>query len=334
MTQLKDITDALLLDLDGTVWESGRAIAGAVEAIVASGVDALYVTNNASRAPADVAQMLQAIGLDADSRQVVTSAQVAAELAAQVSGSGARALVLGSPSFKQLAEDAGLVVVSGMEDPQGPPEVVLHGHNPETGWAQLSEAALALRAGARYIASNLDSSLPSDRGLMVGNGSMVAAVVSATGISPTSAGKPEPAMFEAAARSVGAQRPLAVGDRLDTDIRGGNNAQMPTLHVMTGVSRQWDLIAAPPQDRPTYLAADLGGLFDAPDSLRPQSQGDFVAQVAPAGARVELRGGTGASTSMQALRTVLGTVWAQDREAEWTVAACSDAAERCIAEWS
>ena len=109
---------------------------------------------------------------------------------------------------------------------------------------------------------------------------------------------------------------------------------MPTLHVMTGVSRQRDLIAAPPQDRPTYLAADLGGLFDAPDSLRPQPQGDFVAQVAPAGARVELRGGTGASTSMQALRTVLGAVWAQDREAEWTVAACSDAAERCIAEWS
>ena len=215
--------DALLLDLDGTIWEGGRAIPGAVEGVIASGLPAMYVTNNASRAPEAVAEQLRSIGLTAKDSDVLTSAQAAIEMVSDRIPAGSKVFVLGSPSFRALAEQAGFVVVDSADDA---PIAVLQGHSPETGWAQLSEAALAIQRGAVYVASNLDTTLPQERGLMIGNGSMVAAVVSATGVVPDSAGKPGPPMFFSAAAKLGSSRPLAVGDRLNTDIAGGNAAGM------------------------------------------------------------------------------------------------------------
>ena len=153
--------------------------------------------------------------------------------------------MVGAQSFKDLAAAAGLRVVASADDN---PQAVVQGHNPETGWAQLSEAALAIQRGALYFASNLDSTLPAERGFLVGNGSMVAAVVNATGVSPSSAGKPEPAMFFLAAQSLGSTAPLAVGDRLNTDIAGGVAAGMPCLHVLTGVSKHEALLRATPAE--------------------------------------------------------------------------------------
>lgn len=236
---LSSLFDALLLDLDGTVWAGELALPGSVESIVASQLPALYITNNASRGPADVAAKLRAAGLDASPEDVVTSAQAAVSLVSQNLNAGDPILVVGAPSFKDLVREAGFRVVESADEK---PVAVLQGHNPETGWAQLSEAALAIANGARYVVSNLDTTLPSERGLLVGNGSMVAAVTSATGVVPTSAGKPEPAMFLQAAQRAGAKRPLAVGDRLDTDIAGAVAAGIPALHVLTGVSGP----AAPP----------------------------------------------------------------------------------------
>ena len=176
---LKDNYDALLLDLDGTVWNGGVAIPNVVEAITASGIPAMYVTNNASRSAADVAAMLGKIGLDTKTEDVITSAQAALSMAEAHLAPGDPVLVVGAPSFKQLVDEAGYVVVDSAD---ANPKAVLHGHNPETGWVQLSEAALAIQRGAIYLASNLDTSLPMERGLMIGNGSMVAAVTSATGV--------------------------------------------------------------------------------------------------------------------------------------------------------
>ncbi|WP_018118975.1 HAD-IIA family hydrolase [Corynebacterium mastitidis] len=251
--------DALLFDLDGTVWHGDVPIPGAAEAL--RGCDPIYLTNNASKAPEEVQDKLAGMGFPRGS--VLTSAQAAVALAAETKP-GASALILGADSFRRLAREAGLRVVESADER---PDFVLHGHSPETGWRQLSEAALAIRAGARYIASNRDTSLPSERGLMVGNGSMVAAVESATGVRAVAAGKPETRMFEQAAR--GAERPLVIGDRLDTDIAGGVAAGMDTLHVLTGVSTAWDLLTAPPEHRPTYVAEDLGGLHMEPEALRP-----------------------------------------------------------------
>lgn len=308
--RITQLYDALLLDLDGTVWAGDNAIPKAVEAVTAAkdaGLSAAYITNNASRPPSEVAAKLTAMGLPSESADVLTSAQAAVQLATKHAQPGEKILVIGAPSFAELVQVAGFVPVDSADEY---PKVVVHGHSPDNGWRQLSEAALAIAQGAKYIASNLDTTLPMDRGLMVGNGSMVAAVTSATGVTPQAAGKPEPAMFELAKANLSSSRPLAVGDRLDTDIAGGVAAKMDTLHILTGVSGPLALIAAPPAQRPTFIAEDLSVLSDDVDvdELRPAPQGGFTAT--RNGDEVTLDGGTESSNPLQALRTVLSVVWA------------------------
>lgn len=319
--------DGLLLDLDGTVWSGGVAIEHAVEAINASGLPAMYVTNNASRSAKDVAEMLRAIDLDAAEEDVLTSAMAAVTMAERYLEKGDAVYVVGAPSLRQLVQDAGYRVVDSADDA---PKVVLHGHNPDTGWRQLSEAALSLQGGAKYLATNLDTSLPMERGLMVGNGSMVAAVTSATGVVPETAGKPEPAMFTQAANSRGTQKPLAVGDRLDTDIAGGVAAGMHALHVLTGVSGPHALLQAPKEHRPTYIAADMRGLSEAPETLAPGAQEGFEARID--GSAIALTGGIPGASGLAALRTALDVAW-QQPEPPAEVRAESDAAEAALAEW-
>ena len=319
--------DVLLLDLDGTVWEGGRAIAGAVETLTTADIPGIYITNNAMRAPQDVAEKLQAIGLPAAADEVVTAAQAAIELAAGHLQPGDPVYVVGTESFKTLARDAGYRVVDSADEQ---PKAVLQGLHPEGGWAELSEAALAIRNGAIHVASNLDTTLPSERGLLVGNGSMVAAVVSATGVAPTSAGKPLPAMFLSAARRASARRPLVVGDRLDTDIEGGNAAGMPTLQVLTGVSGHIALLEAPKEQRPTYIAEDLRALNEDPAVLRPGAQGGFTARVD--GGDILLERGNPGSTSVQALRTVLEVAWAMASPAD-LIRPVGEHAARAVSDW-
>lgn len=327
MAELVEKHGALLLDLDGTVWSGGEAIPHAVEAIEASGLRAMYVTNNASRSAADVAERLRGIGLAASEEDVLTSAMAALGLAKDRLEAGDPVLVVGADSFKQLVRDAGYAVVESADDH---PKVVLHGHNPETGWRELSEAALAIQRGAVYLASNLDTTLPMERGLMVGNGSMVAAVTSATGVTPEAAGKPGPAMFHQAAELAGAGSPLAVGDRLDTDIAGGVAAGMPTLHVLTGVSGPQALLEAPENQRPTYIGADLRSLGADPGELRPRPQGGFTARVD--GDAVVLDGGDAGAALLEAVRTAVSAAWDSGARVE-RVHAASEAAEAALEHW-
>ena len=319
--------DALLLDLDGTIWEGGRAIPGAVDAILDADLPAMYVTNNASRAPGLVAEKLSELGLPVGVNEVLTSAQAAVELAAEQLEPGDRVLVLGTPSFRELAREAGFPVVDSARDE---PRAVLHGHNPETGWAQLSEAALALRAGAVYIASNLDSSLPSERGLLVGNGSMVAAVTNATGVVPVAAGKPGPRLFHSAAAKLGSTAPLAVGDRLDTDIEGGNAADIPTFQVLTGVSGPHDLLRAPKHQRPTYVGESMLELNLPAPALRPGAQGGFTARLDAGDLLLDL--GRPESTPVQALRTALEVVWASEHPIK-RIRPVGEYAQAAVAAW-
>ncbi|RNE49083.1 HAD-IIA family hydrolase [Corynebacterium alimapuense] len=319
--------DALLLDLDGTVWEGGRAIDGAVEAISAAGVPAIYVTNNAMRGPDAVAEKLRAIGLNVATHDVLTSAQAAIEMAAEFLEPGDKVYVIGTDSFRNLTTEAGFQVVDSADEQ---PKAVLQGLNPDLGWRELSEAALSVRGGAKYLVSNLDTTLPSERGLLVGNGSMVAAVISATGVQPSSAGKPGPAMFHAAASKLGSHSPLAVGDRLDTDIQGGNAAGMATFQVLTGVSGQLALIEAPKEQRPTFIAESLADLRLTRNELAPGSQGGFTARID--GSDILLERGTDESTSIQALRTVLEVAWAFPKPVN-LIRPMSEAAQRAVDNW-
>ncbi|MDO4911152.1 MAG: HAD-IIA family hydrolase [Corynebacterium sp.] len=329
MSTLLTSYDSLLFDLDGTVWKGGQPIAHAVETIAQaaqSGIGIMYITNNASNAPQVVADKLGAMDIETSAEFIMTSAQAAIELATEHLPAGTKVLVLGTDSFRDLARAAGFEVVTSADDY---PQVVFHGHNPETGWAQLSEAALAIQRGARYFASNLDATLPQERGNMVGNGSMIAAVINATGVQPTSAGKPQPPMFHSAAAKLGSTKPLGVGDRLDTDIAGGNAAGYDSLHVLTGVSGHYALLNAKRSERPTYIGEDLRALNQAPESLRPGAQGGFVATAN--GNTITLSGGESAD-HLAALLTVLAVAWEQDRT-DWTLQAEGAIATEAVEQW-
>jgi glycerol 3-phosphatase-2 len=162
--------------------------------------------------------------------------------------------------------DVGLTPVQTLEDK---PAAVVQGFGPDVGWKVLAEAALSVRAGATWVATNTDRTLPSPRGPLPGNGSLVAVLRTALNREPdVVVGKPEPALFTTAASLSHAQRPLVVGDRLDTDIEGAVGAGMDSLLVLTGVSGPAELLSAPASRRPTYVAADLTGLFRPDDAAR------------------------------------------------------------------
>ena len=227
MTALVQEHDCLLLDLDGTVFRGHEATEGAVETLSTVSSRTLYVTNNASRSPAEVAQHLQELGFTAEPDDVVTSAQSAANLLAAQLPPGAAVLIIGTDALAAEVREAGLKPVRQWSDE---PVGVVQGHSPQTGWSDLSEAALAIRSGALWVAANVDLTLPSERGLLPGNGSMVAALRAATNQEPQVAGKPHPTLMNDALARGTFSTPLVVGDRLDTDIAGAKAADLPSLH--------------------------------------------------------------------------------------------------------
>ncbi|MEJ5914242.1 HAD-IIA family hydrolase [Pseudokineococcus sp. 1T1Z-3] len=256
---LVDGFEVVLLDLDGTVYAGGRPVAGAAEGVRACrerGVPVLFVTNNASLPPEDVAEHLARTGVAASPHEVRTSSQAGARLVREHVGEGARVLVVGGPGVPAACEQVGLVPVTSADDE---PVAVLQGFGPDVGWAQLTEAALAIRGGALWVATNVDTVLARERGLALGNGSLVAAVRTATGAEPLVAGKPERPLLETAAEG---RRALVVGDRLDTDIAGARATGAASLWVCTGVDTVASVLAAVPEQRPDHLGADLGALHE------------------------------------------------------------------------
>ncbi|WP_193048527.1 HAD-IIA family hydrolase [Mycolicibacterium baixiangningiae] len=265
MTSLVQQHDCLLLDLDGTVFRGHEPTTGAVESLAALTVRVLFVTNNASRSPDDVARHLVELGFEAGSDDVVTSAQSAAHLLADQLPAGARVLVVGTEA---LAAEVALVGLHPVRQFADEPVAVVQGHSPQTAWADLAEAALAVRAGALWVAANVDLTLPSERGLLPGNGSMVAALRAATACEPQVAGKPQPTLMRDALSRGEFHSPLVVGDRLDTDIAGAAAAALPSLLVLSGVSTADDTLRAVPTERPDYIAEDLRSLDAPADALR------------------------------------------------------------------
>jgi glycerol 3-phosphatase-2 len=255
--------DAGLYDLDGVLYVGEGPVEHAAASVAAArgdGLRAAFVTNNASRRPSVVAGHLTALGIPAVPEDVVTSGQAAARVLRDRLTPGATVLVVGSAALAEEMEAAGFVATRTAD-----PEVaaVVQGYDPATGWAQLAEASVALRAGALWVATNADSTLPSERGPLPGNGAMVAALRTATGLAPVVAGKPEPALHVESVARVGATRPLVIGDRLDTDVLGAVRGGADSLLVLTGVVDLPALLHAPPGMRPTYVATDLRGLLAA-----------------------------------------------------------------------
>jgi HAD superfamily hydrolase (TIGR01450 family) len=258
------VHDVALLDLDGVVYVGPDAVPGASQAIAAAaaaGLRSVYVTNNASRPPSAVAAHLCALDVPADDGDVVTSAQLAAGVLAGRLPAGSAVLVVGGAGLVEALEAEGLRPVRSMDDD---PRAVVQGFGSEVGWHDLAEGARAVRAGLLWVASNLDLTVPTVHGPAPGNGALVAAVAAAGGRRPdVVAGKPEPHAFRGAAERAGAQRPIVVGDRLDTDLEGARAAGIPGLLVLTGITGVTELLSCPPEARPDLVGRDLGALLEA-----------------------------------------------------------------------
>jgi len=271
---LVDAYDCAMLDLDGVVYVGPHAVEG-VPALLdrarAQGMTLAFVTNNASRTPQSVAAHLNELGVEAAASDVVTAAQAAArELAARLDP-GAKVLVIGGEGLRVALGEQGLTCVDRADED---PAAVVQGFDRSVGWEQLAEGAYAIRAGALWVASNLDLTVPTVGGIAPGNGSLVNAVAAAVDARPAVvAGKPYRPLFDETVRRIGPERPLVVGDRLDTDIEGANNCDADSLLVMTGVTDLPTLCRARPQERPSYLAWTLAGLFDAQPA--PVRQGEM-----------------------------------------------------------
>lgn len=270
MSSLAERYAAVVCDLDGVVYRGPTAVEHAVEALNALTVPVVYATNNASRTPVDVAEHLCALGVRCTPEQVVTSSDAAAWLLSDEVAAGAEVLAVGGAGVPVALEAAGFVPLR--PDAMGEravPAAVVQGYGPAVTAADLAEAAYAVEAGARWVATNTDATLPTHRGVAPGNGSLVAAVARAVGHEPhVVAGKPYPPLYLLAAARLGvdASRVLAVGDRLDTDIDGAGRAGMDSLLVLTGVDDLESAMAAPPARRPTFVAPDLRWLHRDPDA--------------------------------------------------------------------
>lgn len=262
-----DGVDVVLADLDGVVYAGPGALPHAVDSLNRAQQEGRrlgYITNNASRTDASVAEHLTSLGLRVAPDDVTTSPQAAMRLMRDLVPEGSTLLVIGGEGLVVEVEKAGFVVTRSADDH---PAAVVQGFAPEVGWIHLAEAAYALAApveegGIPWVATNSDWTIPQARGIAPGNGTLVSAVHTAVGRLATIAGKPERPIFDVAVARTGAQTPLFIGDRLDTDIQGARTAEMRSLLVLTGIDRPKQILAAPPSQRPDYIVEDLRQLFE------------------------------------------------------------------------
>ena len=262
-----DGVDLVLADLDGVIYKGADAIPFAVDSInnvVQAGIRVGYITNNASRTAASVAEHLTGLGLQVAASDVITSPQAAMKLLVDLVPAGSTILVVGGEGITFELEKAGFVVTRSALDG---PAAVVQGFAPEVGWAQLAEASFALHrdadgAGIPWVATNTDWTIPVARGIAPGNGTLVSAVHTAVGILPVVAGKPETPMFEVAIERFGATKTIVIGDRLDTDILGANNAGLESVLVLTGIDQAKQVLAAAKEQRPTWIVDDLRQLHE------------------------------------------------------------------------
>jgi HAD superfamily hydrolase (TIGR01457 family) len=309
VTTLLDVYDALLLDLDGTVYRGGAAVDSAEPAIRAAqraGVAIRFVTNNASRSPEQVAEHLNQLGIPAKHDEVSTSAQAAAGMLVERVPQGAEVLILGTEALSAEAESRGFKPVREAGDRV---VAVLQGLSQQLGWRDLAEACIAIRSGALWVASNIDATLPTERGLLPGNGALVAALAAATDAQPLVAGKPARPLMDDAIRATGARHPLAVGDRLDTDVAGALNVGIDALLVLTGVSTPADLLAAPPDQRPHYVADDLRGIHSPVDEIKIAAHPDWQIEDTDNGLRLRYIGQDPHPDPLPALRALCAAWW-------------------------
>ncbi|GAA1616747.1 MULTISPECIES: HAD-IIA family hydrolase [Kribbella] len=301
--------DVALLDLDGVVYVGPDPVPDAPENLRKAAKEGMrigFITNNASRPAATVAEHLASFGLDVIADDVVTSAQAAAKLVANEFPKGSPVLVVGGEGLFVALEEYGLTPVRSSD---GRPVAVVQGFDPDVNWVMLADGAHAINEGAKWFATNMDETIPTAAGKAPGNGTLVQAVRAAVEVDPVVAGKPEPPLLETSIERLEAKRPLMIGDRLDSDIEGAHNVGIASLWVATGVHDAYDLARAPKNQRPTYVAAGLGALAEKQPGVKVEGGrhtcAGWTAEVVNNAVTVK-----GEGEPYDGLRAILSAVWA------------------------
>jgi 4-nitrophenyl phosphatase len=240
---LRDIR-ALIVDMDGVLWRGDAALPGLIEffdLLRGRSISFRLATNNSSKTPGQYVDKLASMGIEVTPDYILTSAVATAQHLA-ATAPGASVYVIGRDGLRQAALDYGLHLSSG-----GRADFVAVGWDPELTYSQLCEAALLIQAGAKFIGCNPDRTLPGERGLLPGNGANLAFLQASTEVAPLIIGKPERTMFDAALKAMEAdpEYTAMLGDRLETDIVGGQRAGLRTILVLSGASDEADLAASP-----------------------------------------------------------------------------------------
>lgn len=253
---------AFLFDMDGVLYRGNQPLPGAREILDhlrARGVAHLFLTNNASRTPDQVAAKLQSMGMNATAAQILTSSEIAVADVARTAQPSDRVFVVGGAGIRAAMALAGLTIADRWTEAT----IVIVGLDRGCTYERLAQAGLAVQRGARFIATNGDRSYPTERGLEPGAGALLAVIEATTGVRPQSYGKPEPAMFDAALARLGiaAAQCVMVGDRHETDIVGGARAGCITVAVASGVDSEAHLRTAQPA--PDHVFGSVLDLYHA-----------------------------------------------------------------------
>lgn len=247
-----------LIDLDGVVYTGAEVVPGGPEffrLLRRRGTPFLLITNNSSRRADQFAARLEAMGIAVRPEEVLTSAQATAEYLAASARPGSRAFVIGEDGLRSCLEAHGFSLVDGPEV-----DYVVVGLDRGLTYQKLTTAIRGVLNGAQFIGPNPDTSLPMEDGISPGAGAFQAAITAATGVRPLIVGKPEPAMLGIGLRLLGCapHEAAIVGDRLDTDILGGQRAGLATILVLSGIVTAEEAAASP--IKPDYVLRDLAEL--------------------------------------------------------------------------
>ncbi|MEH6941735.1 TIGR01457 family HAD-type hydrolase [Bacillus sp. JJ722] len=242
-----------LIDLDGTMYRGTEKIEEAghfVYELQRRNLPYLFVTNNSSRTPAQVAEKLQQFDIPATEEQVFTTSQATANYIYNMN-QNASVYVIGEEGIKTALKEKGFTFV------EENPDFVVTGIDRDINYSKLTSACLGVRSGATFISTNGDIAIPTEKGLLPGNGSLTSVVTVSTGVQPTFIGKPEKIIMEQALEVLGIDKEdtLMIGDNYDTDILAGMNAGLDTLLVHTGVTTP-ELLRNYEQ-QPTYVISSL-----------------------------------------------------------------------------
>jgi len=252
-----DNLNALIIDMDGVLWEGNRSMPGLVDffqTLRQRRLPFVLATNNASRTPQQYLTKLAQMGVAVRREEVIGSGLAAAMYLEHHAPAGAKVFAIGEDGVTEALLERGFRL-AGLYEKDA--DYVVCGMDRGISWDKLATATLNIRNGARFIATNTDTTLPTEHGTTHGNGAIVAALIAAGGVQPTVIGKPEPIMYQMAMErlQVPPEQTIAIGDRLETDILGAVRAGIRSVMVLTGISSRADIEAA--DYGPTWVMEDI-----------------------------------------------------------------------------